>query len=116
MSRLSATGLQVRSSTDEGEEAMTLDIHAAVSLSEACAQVGGMCMCLILRLLLFVADRCCVVGCVFWCRLCGARHTTAWRSHCTSHRQAPERLRLQHASNAATHMTAVVPRLSSQLV
>jgi hypothetical protein len=40
MSPLSATGQQVSSSTDE-EEATPLDINAAVSLAEACAQVGG---------------------------------------------------------------------------
>lgn len=116
MSRLSATGQKVRNSTDGGEEETTpLDIHAAVSLAEACAQVGGVCMCLIPRLLLCVADHWCVLGCVFWCRLCGAQRTTAWRSHCTSHRQVPERLELQHASNAATRMTAVVPPPSRQL-
>lgn len=114
-SRLSATGQQVGSSTDEGEEeeeARPLDINAAVNLAEACAQVGCVCMCLTPRLRLCVADRWYVVDRVCCCRLCGGRRTTAWRSHCTSHRQAPERLRLQHA---ATHTIAVVPQLSRQL-
>lgn len=84
LAEASLTGMSRLSASGQLDPPEPLDVGVAVSLAEACAQVGLLQLCCPgsgwrRR----HSTRACVDSPLLSCRRCGAQLTTAWRSRCT---------------------------------